>query len=218
MDCFRMLIDTTYRLLYDIDMNKLKKGEVYRHKESCKCFRCSKTSWNKGKKIQTNTGRTHFKKGQNLIDLTGKTFNRLTVIKRDKDHITKSGINLVKYICLCSCGRMVSQYAQALKKGSVKSCGCFNNENRIKIGKANNGRIREDVKGEKNYNWKGDGVGYFGLHSWLKRNFKKPKSCELCGQEKKRIEWANISKKYQRNRNDFMALCKPCHIKYDSIN
>lgn len=60
----------------------------------------------------------------NLEDLTGQTFNRLTVIKKDQ---TKVGGN-AHWICKCECGNITSVKAYDLKNGRVKSCGCFRNE------------------------------------------------------------------------------------------
>ena len=34
---------------------------------------------------------------------------------------------------------------------------------------------------------------------------------------KKMYHWANISKSYKRNRNDWLRLCVPCHMKYDGL-
>lgn len=73
---------------------------------------------------------------------------------------------------------------------------------------------RDDVLGKKNRNWKGDNVSYVSLHTWLSRNYTK-ESCEHCGESKKRLDWANISKKYYRDRKDFLVLCRKCHYHYD---
>lgn len=69
--------------------------------------------------------------------------------------------------------------------------------------------------GEKNFNWKGDNVGYFALHSWVKKNLGKARKCEKCG-EIKNIHWANSSGKYLRNVFDWEKLCSKCHGKKDS--
>lgn len=58
-----------------------------------------------------------------LNDLTGKTYNRLTVIRRDT---SRKG---VYWICRCECGKVVSVRAYNLTSGSTKSCGCLNMEN-----------------------------------------------------------------------------------------
>ena len=59
-----------------------------------------------------------------LIDLTGKQFGRLTVIKRD---ITKKA-NEAYWICQCECGTVKSVIGSDLRKGKTKSCGCLQKE------------------------------------------------------------------------------------------
>ena len=66
--------------------------------------------------------------------------------------------------------------------------------------------------GEKNRMWKGDYVGYSGLHTWVKRHKPKPVLCEEC-KTNSPYELANISKKYKRDINDFKWLCRSCHSK-----
>ena len=56
-------------------------------------------------------------------DLTRKTFNRLTVIKRvevDKKE--------VYYLCKCTCGNEKIIRGKDLKYNKIKSCGCLNKE------------------------------------------------------------------------------------------
>jgi len=56
---------------------------------------------------------------------------------------------------------------------------------------------------------------YSTLHKWVYRNLGKAKKCEKCNMVKGRIEWANKSKKYKRNIDDWFQLCIRCHMKYD---
>jgi hypothetical protein len=70
--------------------------------------------------------------------------------------------------------------------------------------------------GEAHSRWKGDAVGYSGIHMWVARNFVRPLTCDMCGASKRRFEWANRSGKYTRERNDWMSLCVRCHRTYDS--
>lgn len=71
-----------------------------------------------------------------IEDLTGQTFNRLTVIKRDIERDQKErnekGIRTgnAHWLCSCSCGsnKLVSVTGYALKSGETKSCGCINSE------------------------------------------------------------------------------------------
>jgi hypothetical protein len=70
-------------------------------------------------------------------------------------------------------------------------------------------------RNEKHPNWKGDKVGYTGLHEWVRKRKIKPKFCEGCGLNKPLLDLANISKKYKRDVNDFKWLCKKCHYHFD---
>jgi len=74
---------------------------------------------------------------------------------------------------------------------------------------------------EKHPLWKGDKVGYIWLHQWVRRKLGKANYCKHCGLDKKKpnkkrcFEWANISKKYKRDLNDWISLCMKCHKKFD---
>lgn len=74
-------------------------------------------------------------------------------------------------------------------------------------------------KGSKSPKWKGQEVGYRGMHYWVRRWKGIPQKCEKCGAtnlEKKRISWANIDHKYRRVLDDYIALCPKCHGEYDT--
>jgi hypothetical protein len=67
-------------------------------------------------------------------------------------------------------------------------------------------------------NFKVVGYSYGALHNWIRRHYGKPTNCEYCMKENlkgKRINWANISGEYKRDRNDFVRLCVPCHRLFD---
>jgi|SRR5882672_11004893 len=76
-----------------------------------------------------------------------------------------------------------------------------------------------DFNGNNNPNWRGDRIGIIGIHIWLRKHFKKKMICEFCGFKTNntlRIDWAKIKgKDYERNRDNFMELCRSCHAKYD---
>ena len=59
-----------------------------------------------------------------LLDLQGKTFGRLTVLRRD----TKTVDERVRWLCRCSCGQRVSVRSNSLVLGLVTSCGCLHRE------------------------------------------------------------------------------------------
>ena len=72
-------------------------------------------------------------------------------------------------------------------------------------------------KGINHGNWKGDGVNYSSLHTWVTRWKEKPKVCESCktSSEVKRLVWANKDHTYKRNLDDYISLCYKCHYHYD---
>jgi len=74
----------------------------------------------------------------------------------------------------------------------------------------------KNVLNEKANGWKGNNVGYFGLHCWVRKRLGKPKKCKYCG-KKEKLQWANISKKYKRKLDDWIPLCVVCHRRFDKI-
>lgn len=61
-----------------------------------------------------------------FIDLTGKKFNRLTVLSRaENDKYGRAQWN-----CFCECGKSIVVKAGNLKYGNTKGCGCLQNEPR----------------------------------------------------------------------------------------
>lgn len=56
-----------------------------------------------------------------FINLTGQKFERLTVVSKELPDSTGSII----WKCKCECGKDVYARGNALRKGLVKSCGCY---------------------------------------------------------------------------------------------
>ena len=84
------------------------------------------------------------------------------------------------------------------------------------------------LKNENHPMWRGDDVGYSGLHTWIHRNLGRAKKCEYknCKYPRKNkankiiykpkiYNWANISREYKRDVSDWIQLCPSCHAKYD---
>lgn len=69
-------------------------------------------------------------------------------------------------------------------------------------------------QGENHPSYKGDSVGYSGLHDWVRRHRGKATACENCGSTH-HVEWANKSHEYKRELDDWLPLCKRCHAQYD---
>jgi len=72
-------------------------------------------------------------------------------------------------------------------------------------------KMGEQKLGVNNPMWKGDKVSYKSLHCWVRRH-KEKKLC-ICG--KAPYDLANISRKYLRDINDYVWLCRKCHMLSD---
>lgn len=56
-------------------------------------------------------------------NLIGRKFGHLTVIDSAEDEITKSGVRIGRWKCLCDCGASVITRGSSLKSGHTKGCG-----------------------------------------------------------------------------------------------
>ena len=106
-------------------------------------------------------------------------------------------------------------------------------ETRVKIGLKQIGKLNHrygkrswnkglkfpELSEEGHPNWKGDNVGYTGLHKWVVSKLGQPTKCEHCGKDGltgHQIHWANKSGEYKRDITDWIRLCAKCHAKYDN--
>src|SRR5437879_3938997 len=73
-------------------------------------------------------------------------------------------------------------------------------------------------------NKNGEGIrggGYYAIHDWLRRYYRKADRCEnpLCEGKSKIYHWALLKgKEYDHKRENFWKLCLPCHRKYHPGN
>ncbi len=69
-------------------------------------------------------------------------------------------------------------------------------------------------RGSEHHLWKGDAAGYSALHAWVRLNFGTPSICDRCKTTTaRRYEWANKSRQYLRQADDWERLCASCHRK-----
>lgn len=85
-------------------------------------------------------------------------------------------------------------------------------ESREKM-RQNNWRAHNEIHPQ----WKGDNVGYYALHRWIRRHKGVPSACEKCGKTG-RLDASNKDHKYTRNLDDWQFLCQKCHKEYDLAN
>lgn len=91
-------------------------------------------------------------KKTHIIDLTGKTFGRLTVIAKS-DKKTKDG-NL-HWLCRCTCGNLTIVNGYRLRCGDTKSCGCLRRE----ISRVNSGKNPAFLNSQRSSNYATDERG-----------------------------------------------------------
>lgn len=72
-------------------------------------------------------------------------------------------------------------------------------------------------RGEDHFFWKGDKVGIKALHEWVYKTLGRPQKCEHCGTTEGVLDWANKSQEYKRIPEDWIRLCRKCHVRYDNI-
>lgn len=78
-------------------------------------------------------------------------------------------------------------------------------------------KISESQKGKLSNNWKGDEATYNSIHHWIRDTYGRPTQCEFCKGHfsGRKIEWANKSGDYKRDRDDWLRLCARCHKAFE---
>jgi len=85
-----------------------------------------------------------------ISNLEGQRFGRLVVLG---DSRKRNSSGSVYWLCLCDCGNTKTTIGYNLKNGSTQSCGCYQKECAIKVGKNNtkHGYSRRNKKTERIY-------------------------------------------------------------------
>lgn len=118
-----------------------------------------------------------------------------------------------EYINCKECNNLVPKY----KKNHIGRISVFCDR---ECHKEYNKKYPPTGRKENHPNWKGDDACYTAQHQWIARNYGKASKCEnkKCKNKSNIFEWANISKKYMRDRKDYRMLCKSCHNTDDRGN
>ena len=140
-----------------------------------------------------------------MLDLTGMRFGRWTVLGYAHRKDTEK-YHYQYWHCLCDCGTKRIVEGASLRRGNSVSCNCIKKETA--------------PKGSDHYEWKKSGLGYHGVHAWLRRHFGNASICEGmdCRQNSSEYNWALIKgKRHERKRENYMQLCRSCHALYDGV-
>lgn len=75
---------------------------------------------------------------------------------------------------------------------------------------------KKGITGKDHPAWKGNNVTYSAIHKGLVSQYGNPEICIACGKTEK-LDWANISGLYKREIEDYIGLCRKCHVIYDDL-
>ena len=126
-------------------------------------------------------------------DISGQTFFRLTAVKR----IRKDSNRAWLWLFNCECGNQTIQSISPIRRGEVKSCGCFSRD------------IRRGYKNDKSPQWKGDNANAQSILRWLDRHYPKKGKCQLC-QSCAYKTYRRAFSDYTRNPKDYYESCMSC--------
>jgi len=123
-------------------------------------------------------------------------------IENEREVRSKSSFNRTKnHYCNNTC-----QNKNDKKRGVDKLCKAH----KILKEKGHYKRDNNYLIGSNNPAWKGDGVGYSGLHAWIRSKLGKAKKC-INGHKSTIYFWANVSGNYHRDILDWHELCNSCN-------
>ena len=77
------------------------------------------------------------------------------------------------------------------------------------------GSVNYKTRGKRHHAWKGDNAAYSSIHEWIREKKGKASTykCEHC--DKQASDWSNIDHLLSRDLDDYIPLCRKCHIKFD---
>lgn len=166
--------------------------------------------------------RMHIREENEKINMV----KRLTCLMLSKTIENKLSVEFI--YCACGCGLTKPKYDNWKRiskfiRGHGFSGKHHTKETRKRWSKIRTGRqISQETKNkmslvrkginsnEKHYLWKGDDVGYFALHTWIRKKLPSTKSCQIC-LLKPPYDCACITGVYNRELKNWARLCKSCH-------
>lgn len=113
---------------------------------------------------------------------------------------------------ICFCGKQFWLYESSKKGNSDWGIYC---SKKCKAKYSNSQFKKGHISYSKPIDFSESEMNYSRLHNWVNRVKKKSGECEFCGKKNCRLEWANKSRAYKKDINDWIELCVMCHRNYD---
>jgi hypothetical protein len=179
-----------------------------KHKGLCKSCSCQINEYN------------------NVKDITGKIFNKLTVIKLHKN--IHGGEKY--WECLCDCGNTKIASGRSLKTGKTTSCGCYRKEviQNIIIPKLIEKNKKQTGKNHPNWDSTKSNKERFTIRKHemsilREQTFKRDNhTCQCCFQRGSKVLNAHHILPFSKHvelrydLNNLITLCYDCHTTYHS--
>lgn len=150
-------------------------------------------------------------RSQTFVDITGKTFNRLTAVE-----CLTSRRNRAMWLFECQCGNYVVASGKDVRTGNTKSCGCLRIEGGFKAGECHpyyNHDLSDEERSKKRM--------IPEYVRWVKAVYKKfDYTCQKCKRRGGIVLHAHHIESYASHkelRTDIqngMALCSDCHYSF----
>lgn len=172
--------------------------------QSCGCFQ------------KEQTHKAHFK------DLTGKTFERLRVLKLDPEwEAQKTPRSNARWLCLCDCGKQATVFSGHLLSGMTRSCGCLViDSDKLRCGPLSS-RWKKEISLQDRLSSKKQRQNLQNVAA-RKRVFSRDHyTCRVCGAKRKfqvhHIKaWSRFKEDRYRMLN-LITLCKKCHTEFHNL-
>lgn len=147
-------------------------------------------------------------------DLTGKSFNMLTVVGYDGD--------LKKWDCICQCGSLTKVVTANLNNGNTKSCGCLQKQRASNSAKEQH-KTRRRLLGlpEDQFISDPQRVEFMPLSKEIL--IRDDYTCAWCSKvggdlNVHHIELWSVRTNRRFDRTNLVTLCKPCHLNVHKNN
>jgi hypothetical protein len=88
------------------------------------------------------------------IDMVGRRFGRLTVVRELKSRTAADGRLQLMYQAQCACGKLVKVLGESVRSGRTRSCGCARKETTARKNKVHGHAVRGRQRSEWKI-WKG---------------------------------------------------------------
>ncbi len=170
-----------------------------------------------------------------VIDLTGQTFGRLTVLERGP--MRPGGRRPAVWVCRCRCGAVTTVASASLRDGRTVSCGCRMaetaqaNMTTWRSSPKNLARLAErsrspehraymaEKRGPDSPSWRGDDVGYFGAHSRTvrTRGLATEHVCQDCTEPAAEWSYTEAPGEWSPDPAHYVPRCKSCHKRHDNL-